>query len=122
TIAVLASTFTIFVYSLWKGKFTKVSALEQIVFVLAVLIGIFWQTTANARISNLLLQGIYLVSYVPTVAAIYRGRAKESPVPWSIVLIAYVFSALSIVFGPHADWIVFLNPLINGLLGTGLTV
>ena len=121
-IAVLFSTTCIFLYSLVKGKFTKISRVEIIVLILAIAIGIFWRTTSDARISNLLLQGIYLISYIPTVMGVLRGSAKENPTSWSIILGAYVFSTLSVIYGPHADWVAFANPLVNGLLGTGSAV
>lgn len=121
-LAVLFSTFTIFVYSLIKGKFTKISHIEIVIFALAIGIGIFWQTTSNDRAANLFLQGIYLVSYVPTVLGVLRGSARENPTSWSIILLAYVFSTLSVIYGPHEDWVAFANPLINGLLGTGSAV
>ncbi len=121
-IVVLFSTLVIFLYSLWKGKFTKVSKVEVTIFVSALLVGIFWQTTANYRVANILLQLIYLLSYIPTIIGIFSAKAKENPTSWTIILFGYVFSTLSICFGPHSDWVSFLNPVVNGLLGTGLVV
>lgn len=121
-VAVLFSTFCIFLYSLWKGRFTKISRIEIISLLLAIAIGIFWQTTSDARTSNLLLQAIYLISYIPTVLGVLRGSARENPTSWSIILVAYIFATLSVVYGPHADWVAFANPLVNGLLGTGSAV
>ena len=120
--AVLLSTLTIFIYSFSKGKFTKISSIEIVVFILAIVIGIFWHITSDDRLSNLFLQGIYVISYVPTIFGVLRGSAKENLTSWTIIFMAYVFSTLSIIYGNHADWVAFVNPLVNGLLGTGFVI
>ncbi len=120
--AVTFSVAVIFVYSFWKGKFTKIKTIEKVIFVLTVIIGIFWQITSNDRVSNLILQFIYMVSYFPTVNGILNGSAKEYPVSWIIAIIAYFLSTISVLSSFNGDWISFLFPMANGLLGNGFVV
>lgn len=121
-IAVTFSVSVVFVYSLFKGKFSKISSMEVTIFILAIAIGIFWQITANDRISNLLLQGIYVLSYIPTIFGIIKGTGKEHYVAWAAAFIAYLFSTASVAFDPGVDWIAFVHPIVNGLLGNGFIV
>ena len=121
-IAVTFSVFIVFIYSLFKGKFSRISKIEIIVFILAIAILIFWQMTSNDRVSNLLLQAVYVVSYVPTVSGIIKGTGKEHYVAWIAAFIAYLFSTISIGFDPQVDWVAFVHPIVNGLLGNGVIV
>ena len=121
-LAVAFSTGLIFVYSLFRGKFTRVSTVEIIALVLALAIGIFWQLTSDDRLSNLFLQGVYIISFIPTIIGIASGKARENHVSWSVVFVAYVFAALSVAFGSHPDWVAFVNPLVNGVLCTGIVI
>jgi hypothetical protein len=118
--AVTFSVCIVFIYSLFKGKFSKISKTEIIVFIIAITIGIFWQITSNDRISNLLLQGIYIISYIPTINGIIKKTCKEYYVSWIGAFIAYLFSTISVGFDPKVDWIAFVHPIVNGLLGNGI--
>jgi len=120
--AVTFATAVIFIYSAIRGKFSKVTRIEVLVFILALAIGIFWQTTSNFRISNLLLQVIYLISIIPTVTGVIRGTGKEHYVAWVIAFIAYMFSTASIYFAPDVDWIAFVYPIVNGLMTNGIVI
>ena len=111
---------TVFSYALWKGKFSKVSAVEILCFLLAVGVGIFWQITSDDRIANLLLQTIYVISFIPTVAGLLSGRAKENPVSWCVAVLAYLLGVLSLMLDYSGDWIAFVHPVVNGLIGNGL--
>jgi len=114
------SVFFILVYSLFKGKFSKISKIEIIMFGLAIAIGIFWQITSNDRISNLILQVIYIISFVPTISGIIRKRSKEHPTAWIAASISYLFSIISIALANQIDWIAFIHPVVIGLLGNGI--
>lgn len=119
-IAVTFSISIVFIYSLLKGKFSKISNIEIIVFILAIATGIFWQITSNDRISNLILQVIYVLSYIPTISGLVKGTGKEQYVAWLVAFIAYLFSTISLILGSQVDWIAFIHPLVNGLLGNGV--
>ena len=121
-IAVFFCMSGVFIYSIFRGKISKVSYIGIASLILAIIIGIFWQITSNDRIANLLLEGIYAISYVPTGAGIIRGTVKEHHVAWIIAFMAYVFVIISIWTGPQADWIAYAHPVVNGLLGNGIII
>ncbi len=99
---------------------SKISKIEIIMFGLAIAIGIFWQITSNDRISNLILQVIYIISFVPTISGIIRKRSKEHPTAWIAASISYLFSIISIALANQIDWIAFIHPVVIGLLGNGI--
>jgi hypothetical protein len=119
TFAATFSLLIIFGYSLLKGKFSKVSRIEVVTFFLAIVIAIFWQITSNERISNLILQSIYVLSFVPTVNGLVVKKVKEHYFAWVIASVSYVFALISLLGAAQSDWIAYINILI-GILGNGL--
>ena len=110
----------IFSYALFKGKFGKVGGVEVASFLMAVGIGVFWKTTGNAVAANLLLQVIFLISFVPTVVGLRSGKLRERARPWDLTVLAYVLMVLAIVL----DWkegsaLALVYPIINGIVGNG---
>ncbi len=121
-IVITLCLFSVLVYSSIKGQFTKVKGLEVIIFLLAMGIGIFWQISDNARLSNLLLQGIYVIAYIPTYVGLIKGTAKENYLAWLICVVSYSFATLALFADYPDDWIAFVSPIVNGILGNGLVV
>ncbi len=121
-LAVMLSMGLIFFYSLHKSRFARISFIEIACFILAIIVGVFWQLTADDRTANLLLQAIYVIAYVPTVAGLLRGTGKEYPVSWITAVIAYSFSIAAILLDYNGDWATFVFPLVNGVMGNGLVV
>ena len=121
-IVITICLFCVLVYSLFKGRFTKVKSLEVLIFLMAIGIGIFWQISDNARLANLLLQVIYVIAYIPTFVGLIRGTAKENYVAWLTCVVAYTFATLALLVDFPEDWIAFVSPVVNGILGNGIVV
>lgn len=111
----------IFIYSLNKGRFSKISKTEVLTFSLAVIVGIFWQITSDDRISNMLIQSIFIIAFIPTIAGILKGYAKESINAWITVFVSCSFLLISVGMDPYIDWVAFIHPIV-ALLGNGLIV
>lgn len=110
----------IFFYALMCGKLGKIGTTEIASFLLAVGIGIFWQTTGNAIAANLLLQVIFLISFVPTLIGLARRKLRERTLPWDLAVTAYVLMICTIVL----DWkdgslLALAHPIANGIVGNG---
>lgn len=120
-LAICSAAFiaALFVYSLIKGKFAKLAVLEYIVIGLALVIGVFWQITKDARLANLALQAILLISFVPTAIGIIRNTAKEGPLPWVIASVSYCFGVAAVLCGWSRDWAELAFPIVNGIIGNG---
>lgn len=122
TIAVTFSVVVILIYSSLRGRFSPVTSLEVVTFLLALAIGVYWQMTSNDRIANLVLQAIFVLSYIPTIVGLLRGRAKESIASWLTAVIAYIMATLALLTNYPSDWIAFVSPVLNGIIGNGLVV
>jgi hypothetical protein len=122
TIVVTLCLLGVLIYSLFKGKFTQIKSLEIVIFLLALGIGVFWQITDNARLSNLLLQVIYVIAYIPTYVDIVKRRTKENYLAWLFDVIAYSFATLVLIVDVPNDWIAFVSPILNGIMCNALVV
>src|SRR3989344_3493625 len=109
--------FIIFVTSLFKGKFTKLNRVDTIALVLAIGIGIFWQLSGNAIISNISLQIVFIVSFYPTIHGLLAGESKEKPISWFLGCCSYVLQILNILLNP-VTLLALVFPVIQ-LVGQG---
>jgi hypothetical protein len=124
-VAALAAPFLflIFTYSLFRGKFTRLSRMDIVCLLLAIAVGVFWRTTGDDITTNIMLQLIILISFIPTISGLLRGKAREKPLPWNVAVVTYAFLALSILTDPDPakrNWVAFMYPVLNGILGNGI--
>ena len=109
----------VFIYASINGKFAKLERLEIISLVLAVLIGIFWQTTGNAIIANLLIQVIFLISFYPTIVGLLRRKLKEKALPWIFAVISCSILITSVIMNwEQGGWVALAFPIIR-MIGNG---
>ncbi len=113
---------SIMLYSLFKGKFAKLAKIDLILLSLSIIIGIFWQISENANISNLLLQIIIFISFLPTAIGLIQDRLKEKHLPWTLAVIAYSLQTISLTINYDGNIYQLFLPIINGVLGNGLIV
>ena len=92
--------FLIFVLSLFKGKFTKLSKIDVVSLALAVVIGIFWQISGNAIISNISLQAVFIISFYPTINGLLTGASKENYFAWTMGCCSYILQICNIFLSP----------------------
>lgn len=108
------------VYSFFYGKFSPLGRFDKAAFVFAFLVGVIWQVSGDAVLANLILQGIYLISFAPTVMGIRRGTLRESPLPWTLAVLSYVTMIFGLCFDwANVNWPAFAHPILNGILGNG---
>ncbi|MFT6829395.1 MAG: hypothetical protein ACJAV6_000221 [Candidatus Paceibacteria bacterium] len=115
-----ACLIAISTYAMTKGKFSKLKRIDIFSFSAALIVGVFWQVTGDAFLSQIALQIIIIIAYMPTLIGLDKGHAKENPLSWLIVVLAYVFLMISILIEYQGNWIELLFPLVNGLIGNGL--
>lgn len=110
---------SIMLYSLFKGKFAKLTKTDSLLLSLTIIIGVFWQITENAKLSNLLLQVIILISFLPTVIGLIQGRLKEKHLPWTLATIAYCLQTTSLLINYDGNVYQLFLPIFNGIVGNG---
>lgn len=122
-IIVTTGILLVTVYSLVRGRFSRLGRLEISVLALALAVGTFWQMTGNAILANLVLQMVYVISFVPTVIGLRNGSIKEHPGPWALSVFAYVAMIASVFVNWETNhWVALAHPILNGLLGNGMVV
>jgi len=85
----------------------------------AIIVSYFYIRTKNHRVSNMMIQVIFLISYVPVAVGILTGALIESPPAWILGIISYVFMALAVVVD-YNDWLELAYPIANGIIGNGV--
>jgi len=113
---------SIFLYSLFKGKFAKFGTIEIICVALAVCVGIIWKTTGNVYVAHLSLQIILWISITPTLYGLWRGTLREKAFAWNLTILSHVFAAIGILTSGSFIWIALVYPLITGIIGNGSVV
>lgn len=113
--------FIIFLYCLFKAKFTKLGKIEIICLVLVVIITIFWQVSGDDATANILLQIIYIISFFPVGNGILNGK-KEHPLAWKLAVVSYLFATLAVLFNYTGEIVSLAYPVINGIIGNGIIV
>lgn len=119
TVITSSCVIGIFLYTLSRGKFAKIQLTEKVCLGLALAVGMFWQTTNNARVSNLMLQLVFVISFIPTATGLWRGNLKERWHPWGLAVLAYLFQICSLLSDFDNNWIALAYPVVNGVLGNG---
>lgn len=122
-IVVTTAIFAVTIYSIIRGKFAKLGFLEKICLVFAVLIGAIWQVTGDPNLSNLILQVVYIISFIPTVVGLHNGALREQPWPWVLSLGCYTLMIAAVISNwSTASWVALAHPIINGLIGNSIVV
>ena len=111
---------TITLYTFIKGKFAKISTFDKWTLFVSVLVGIFWQTSSDARISNALMQIILFITFWPIIIGLWRGRLKEKQLSWNLAVVAYIFQTISVLIAFNGDYLQLAYPVINGIIGNAL--
>lgn len=120
TAIVACNVSLIFAYSIWRGKLTKLGKIDGTCLFLAISVGVFWQTTGNNVITNLLLQVILMISFFPTISGLLWGDGREKAPPWLLATVAYTFLALAIITDwKGGGWLALIHPVVVGILGNG---
>lgn len=107
----------IFLLSLIKGKFTKLNRVDIVSLVFVVGIVFFWKTSSNAIISNIALQIIFVVAFLPTINGLLIKIARERPIPWFLGSVAYMLQVIIILLNPVTLW-ALIFPTIQ-IIGQG---
>ncbi|MCB9094982.1 MAG: hypothetical protein H6621_07950 [Halobacteriovoraceae bacterium] len=118
---VVGGIILVAVYSSVNGKFARLSTLDMICLAVALVVGVFWQISGNPQTANLLLQIVYVISFIPTVNGLRKKEIFESSPPWILAVIAYSLMIVGIIMSwGQSSWIELVHPIFNGILGNGL--
>ena len=109
----------VLVYAFRNGKFSRLAKEDMYCVGFAVIIAIFWAISGNAKVSNLLLQIIIVVSFFPTIRGLIQGTGQEQNLTWNLAVVAYILQTIAVYLDPEQTWISMAYPVINGIIGNG---
>jgi len=110
----------ILVFSYFKGALKALETVDKCALIGVLPIVIFWQISENAEFSNLALQAILLISFIPTIKRLLDGTLKEASIlPWSLAVIAYGFQIAVVLVNFNGNYYAIAFPIVNGILGNG---
>ncbi len=109
-------------YAAIAGRFSAIQLIDKVCLALAAAVIVIWQQTGSAIITTISLQGIYIISFVPTCVGVWKGRASEHWLPWTMAVVAYGCAVAAIPLAPTFNWAELAFPIINGVLGNGAVV
>jgi hypothetical protein len=70
------------VYALWNGKFKRLLPFEWLATIVGVTAISGWYITSNAQVGNGILQGAYVLSFIPLYVALWREPKREQALCW----------------------------------------
>ena len=120
TILAAACASVVFFYAAFKRKFKRLNEVDWVIVALLICISIFWYTSQNQRDTNLLLQLVYIISFVPIAYNVWFKNATEYIVPFWIAIFAYSISIIVILLDWNGDWAEIAYPVANGIIGNGI--
>jgi hypothetical protein len=104
-----------FLFSLYKGKLSKLDLWDGLALGIGVVSGLVWWYYKSATYANLILQASVAISFVPTYRGVWKNPKKEKALPWYIWSFAYVLSIVVIAMrwkGQYQDLVYPVNCLI----------
>jgi hypothetical protein len=111
----------LFFLSLWLGRLKMVGRIEITCLLLTFATGILWKLTADPVVANLIMQGILVMSFIPSWTRTYRFEERNRPLTWIFAVIAYVFMTAALLVDPNGyKPFQLVNPLIPGICGNGI--
>ena len=113
------SMISICAYAFYQRKFSKLNLFDFIILCSTVFIGIIWKITQDDRLANILVQFIFIISFIPTIYGLFINTLKEKPFPWWLAVFAYFIQIITLIINFNGDWLELLFPFINGIVGNG---
>ncbi len=119
---ILFWSLIILIYSLVKGKFTKFNVIDAISLILVIILYVFYFYLKNDVITHVLIQFVYIISYVPTINSLIKNKSREDVVAWYLAFLTYFFAFIGLVVANEKEAIKYLHIILNGFVGNGVMI
>ncbi len=107
-------------YAAFNKRFSKIGPTEWMILAIAGVIVYYWRTSGDDVMANLLLQAVYVLSFIPTVLGVLKGN-KENILPWYIAVVSYMIMTTNLVihWQPEQQLVSLVHPILIGVMGNG---
>ncbi|HXK36932.1 MAG TPA: hypothetical protein VJ553_05105 [Candidatus Paceibacterota bacterium] len=106
---------TVWMYSIWAGRFAPINTLGWIVLVLCLTACLVWWLTRSAVYANLMVGGILTISFIPTFAGVFHAATIERALPWYLWTLAFAITTTNVVRRRRQArwWLMLVTPILG---------
>ncbi len=110
--------------SFWKGRLTRLAVFDRGILAIGLSAAAVWWATRSATWANLLLQGAFVLSNVPTYRGVWRRPDSEQPLPWFGFGLAYALNIVVVALRWRGELADLAYPVLSLVTdaGVGATV
>lgn len=102
-----------YVYALHKGSLKPLNGWDTAALAIGVLAGLAWMVSRSASYANIILQGGFFLSMIPTYRGLLADHDAEKPAPWLLMALAYAINMGVVVTRWDGNWVGYLYPALN---------
>ncbi len=115
-IVVAVSFIFIAIYAFRKKRFARLTTFDVVCLIVGLITVARWKTTRDVVTAHLILQIAVVVSLVPTIVALFQGRAREQAIPWLMTVSSYVFVIAAVLLqSGFSNWAALVYPVVTGV-------
>jgi len=70
-------------------------------------------------INEILIQAVFLISFLPTIYGLHIKTLREKPTPWWLAVFSYFVQIIALLIVFNGNWLELLFPFVNGIIGNG---
>ncbi|MFH1404544.1 MAG: hypothetical protein ABIH21_00405 [Patescibacteria group bacterium] len=105
----------ILIYAFGWGKVGPLESMSKITLVLAFAAGILWWFTKDPVLTNLIIQVVFFMAFIPAMTGVVQGHLKEAPFAWCVGIVAYIFMISSVLVSDKWGWEMLVYPIVSGV-------
>jgi uncharacterized membrane protein YqaE (UPF0057 family) len=99
-----------FLLALKRGKFAPLGKLDKVILAIGLAAVAVWIVGGSATWANMLLQVCIFISIIPTWVSVGKNPGSESPWPWLMLSLSYIFQ-LTVAKLTHSDVHAYVLPV-----------
>jgi hypothetical protein len=102
-----------YVYALRKGSMQGLTGWDKAALGVGILAGGAWIVLKSASYANLILQGGFLISMIPTWRGLLADHDAEKPAPWFLMTASYVINIIVVATRFDGNWLNYVYPVLS---------
>lgn len=85
------------VYALYLGRYAWPTIYEWCIFVTGLLASVIWWRLRTATAANMIILGVFIISFIPTIEGVWNVPHREAPIPWILWTAAFGVTIVTII-------------------------
>lgn len=84
-------------YALRNGEFKPLTSFEWSATIIVATAALSWYVTSNAQVGNAILQGAYMLSFIPLYVYLWKNPHAEKPLCWLVWAGSHVIGIIIVI-------------------------